>query len=245
MGSDSGVGFVGMATSGIAELQHANTNVFPKRRYTACVMLLSLLAGVALGLSLAAPPGPMNALIANESVVRGWKAGFWAGLGAMTADTVFFVLAYGGVVAFLQHAPTLQAGMKVAGGLLLCYFAYGAAKSAHGGAERTDVRAGFRKTFLAALTNPMQIVWWLTAGVALLDPGTVEAFGYAVTVSNGTLTVVGFFCGILCWITVFPAVLRVAGEKVASLERVVGYGSAVVLVAFGGLFVAGSLPTLL
>ncbi|GGL43926.1 hypothetical protein GCM10009037_29210 [Halarchaeum grantii] len=207
--------------------------------------LLSLLAGVALGLSLAAPPGPMNALIANETVVRGWKAGFRAGLGAMAADAVFFGLAYGGVVAFLQHAPTLQAAMKVAGGVLLCYFAYGAARSAHAGAERTDSGAGFRKTFLAALTNPMQVVWWLTAGVALLDPGTVEAFGYALTVSNGALTIVGFFGGILIWITGFPATLRAAGEKVASLERVVGYASAVVLVAFGVLFVAGSLPVLL
>ncbi|WP_435097164.1 LysE family translocator [Halarchaeum sp. P4] len=209
------------------------------------MVLLSLLAGVALGLSLAAPPGPMNALIANETVVRGWKAGFWAGLGAMTADAVFFLLAYGGVVAFLQHTPTLQAAMKVAGGVLLCYFAYGAAKSAHAGAERTEAGAGFRKTFLAALANPMQIIWWLTAGVALLDPGTVEAFGYTLTVSNGVLTVLGFFCGILLWITGFPALLRAAGEKVGALERVVGYGSAVVLVAFGVLFVAGSLPALL
>jgi len=195
--------------------------------------LVSLVAGVALGLSLAAPPGPMNALIAQESVVRGWRAGFRAGLGAMTADACFFALAYAGVVAFIRHAPTLQAAMKAVGGLLLCYFAYGAAKSARNGAAETEAGAGFRKTFLAALTNPMQIIWWLTAGVALLDPGTVSAFGYTVGVTNGVLTVVGFFCGILLWITGFPALLRVAGDAVDTLERVVGYGSAVVLCAFG------------
>ncbi|GGM71954.1 threonine/homoserine/homoserine lactone efflux protein [Halarchaeum rubridurum] len=198
--------------------------------------LVSLVAGVALGLSLAAPPGPMNALIAQESVARGWRSGFRAGLGAMTADACFFVLAYAGVVAFIRHAPTLQAAMKAVGGLLLCYFAYGAAKSAREGAAETEASAGFRKTFLAALTNPMQIIWWLTAGVALLDPGTVTAFGHTFGATNGALTVGGFFCGILVWIAGFPALLRVAGDAVDTLERVVGYGSAVVLCVFGVWF---------
>ncbi|GAD52876.1 hypothetical protein MBEHAL_1636 [Halarchaeum acidiphilum MH1-52-1] len=203
--------------------------------------LVSIVAGVALGLSLAAPPGPMNALIAQESVTRGWRAGFRAGLGAMSADACFFVLAYGGVVAFLRRAPTVQAAMKAIGGLLLCYFAYGAAKSAREGAAHTEAGAGFRKTFLAALTNPMQVIWWLTAGVALLDPGTVSAFGYAFGVTNGALTVFGFFCGILVWITGFPVLLRVAGEAVDTLERVVGYASAVVLCVFGVWFLVDAL----
>ncbi|GAA0308943.1 LysE family translocator [Halarchaeum salinum] len=205
--------------------------------------LVSLVAGVALGLSLAAPPGPMNALIAQESVHRGWRAGFRAGLGAMTADGCFFVLAYAGVVTFIRHAPTLQTAMKAVGGLLLCYFAYGAAKSAHEGVADTEAGAGFRKTFLAALTNPIQVVWWLTAGIALLDPGTVSAFGYTIAVTNGVLTVLGFFCGILVWITGFPALLRVAGDRVDAFERVVGYGSAAVLCIFGAWFLVDAVPS--
>ncbi|PSQ07608.1 lysine transporter LysE, partial [Halobacteriales archaeon QS_6_71_20] len=61
---------------------------------------VSLAAGVVFGLALAAPPGPMNAVIAEESVLRGWRAGFRAGLGAATADAVFLVLSLVGVVAF-------------------------------------------------------------------------------------------------------------------------------------------------
>ena len=63
--------------------------------------LVSVLAGAVFGLALAAPPGPMNAVIAEESVVHGWSAGFRAGLGAMSADAVFFVLALLGVVTFV------------------------------------------------------------------------------------------------------------------------------------------------
>jgi threonine/homoserine/homoserine lactone efflux protein len=215
----------------------------------------SALTGVALGLSLAAPPGPMNAIIAEESVLRGWGSGFRAGLGAMTADAAFFVLALLGVVAVVQNAPTARGVLFGLGGFLMLYFAYGAASDARatfggtastdGGAatdeegtseERTDADSkGFRKAFALALTNPYQILWWLTAGVGLLDPGTVtlEALG-GLSVSTGSpVIVVGFFGGILVWITGFPAALVTAGRRVDAFAPAVAYLSAVVLALAG------------
>lgn len=200
-------------------------------------VVVSLAAGVLLGLSLAAPPGPMNAVIAEESVNRGWSSGFAAGLGAMTADACFFVLALAGLVTFIQDAPTLRAIMVGAGGVLMFYFAYGAVRGAgsFSEAEANDA-AGFKKAFALALTNPYQITWWLTAGIALLEPGSISAFGVTVTAAHGALTVAGFFGGILLWISGFPAALRAAGEKVDALGTAVAYVSAVVLVWFGASF---------
>ncbi|MDR5657221.1 LysE family transporter [Halodesulfurarchaeum sp. HSR-GB] len=207
------------------------------------VALLSIVAGALLGLSLAAPPGPMNAVIAEESVNRGWRAGFAAGLGAMTADALFFLLAVAGLVAFIQNAPTLRGVMVGIGGLLMFFFAYGAVKGAgeFSGSDGAS-RAGFGKAFALAVTNPYQITWWLTAGVGLLDPGSVEAFGYSFAAMNGGLTITGFFAGIVLWITAFPAALRTAGNAVDALGRVVAYGSGTVLVWFGVAFLwdAGS-----
>jgi len=54
-------------------------------------LFVTLFSGVVFGLTLAAPPGPMNAVIAEESAVRGWIAGFKTGLGAMSADAIFFI----------------------------------------------------------------------------------------------------------------------------------------------------------
>ncbi|AHG03342.1 lysine transporter LysE [Halobacterium sp. DL1] len=195
---------------------------------------VSLFAGVALGLSLAAPPGPMNAVIAEESVARGWKSGFAAGLGAMTADACFFVLALVGVVAFIENAPTVRAVMVGVGGVLMLYYAYGAVRDAgsFSEAEAADGR-GFRKAFALALANPYQITWWLTAGVGLLNPGEIAAFGLELSAANGVLTVAGFFAGILLWIIVFPASLRAAGERVDALGKSVAYVSAAVLALFG------------
>src|SRR6056297_2709410 len=93
--------------------------------------VVSALAGVALGLSLAAPPGPMNAIIAEESVLRGWGSGFRAGLGALSADACFFVLALLGVVTVVRDVPVVQQALFGFGGLLMLYFAYGTATDAN------------------------------------------------------------------------------------------------------------------
>ncbi|MFW6383770.1 MAG: LysE family translocator [Halodesulfurarchaeum sp.] len=209
------------------------------------VGVLSIVAGGLLGLSLAAPPGPMNAVIAEESVNRGWGAGFAAGLGAMTADALFFVLAVAGVVAFVQDATTLRGVMVGIGGLLMFYFAYGAVRDAgsfdHGSGSD---RAGFGKAFVLAVTNPYQITWWLTAGVGLLNPGEIEAFGRSFVAANGPLTIAGFFGGIVVWIVAFPAALRAAGETVDALGTAIAYGSGLILAAFGVLFLQDAFTTL-
>ncbi|QLH79458.1 LysE family transporter [Halosimplex rubrum] len=233
--------------------------------------------GVVFGLALAAPPGPMNAVIAEESVLRGWLAGFTAGLGAMTADFVFFVLSLAGVVAFLEGAETVRAAMVGAGGLLMLYFAVGAVRDAGEARSASDSRAdgvretsadflsgdpgpgdegatgpdadsrGFTKAFVLALTNPYQIVFWLTVGVGLLEPGTVDVLSYLPAVGEelaGALVVrtgnpallAGLFGGIAVWITGFPAALVGVGRRVDAFAPAAAVASALVLAGFGVTF---------
>jgi threonine/homoserine/homoserine lactone efflux protein len=213
--------------------------------------LVSALAGVALGLSLAAPPGPMNAIIAEESVLRGWRSGFRAGLGAMSADACFFVLALLGVVTVVRDVPIVKAALFGAGGALMLYFAYGAASDASDAftGDPSDVSGeskGFRKAFVLALTNPYQILWWLTAGVSLLDPGTVslDALGGLAVATGSPVIVVGFFAGIAVWITGFPAALVAAGRRVDALAPAVAYASAAVLALAGLSFLSEAVGTL-
>ncbi|WP_323675112.1 LysE family transporter [Halorubellus sp. PRR65] len=245
----------------------------------------TLALGAVFGLALAAPPGPMNAVIAQESVVRGWRAGASAGLGAFTADAAFFVLAAVGVVEFVETAPTLKAAMVAGGGVLMLYFAYGAVEDVRNGAafgvepataggdatggsttdlagetepsaSRTDAdKRGFTKAFALAITNPYQIVFWLTVGVRMLRPGTVDVLSHAPYVGEslgGVLVVttgspallVGFFLGILCWVAGFPATLVAAGRRVDDFAPAVAAVSALVLAGFGVVFLydaAGSL----
>jgi threonine/homoserine/homoserine lactone efflux protein len=227
-------------------------------------VLVSAGAGVVFGLALAAPPGPMNAVIAEESVLRGWSAGFRAGLGAMSADATFFVLALVGVVAFVERFPTVRGAMVGAGGLLMIYFAYGAARevgesfapATPRATDGGDDGAGFRKAFLLAVANPYQILFWLTIGVALLEPGRVDVLaetpyvggelaGLLVVETGSPALVAGFFGGILLWVTGFPAALVTAERRVEAFAPAVTALSALVLAGFGLLFLADAAGTLL
>jgi threonine/homoserine/homoserine lactone efflux protein len=222
--------------------------------------VVSLLAGCVFGLALAAPPGPMNAVIAEESVLRGWGAGFRAGLGAFTADASFFALAALGVVEFVETAPTLKAAMVGVGGVLMLYFAYGAAMEARAGASFVgdadgDAR-GFTKAFALAITNPYQIVFWLTVGVRMLRPDSIDVLAYTpyvggdlagvlVVATGSPALIVGFFLGILLWVSGFPATLVTVGRRVDDFAPAVAAASALVLAGFGVLFLADATNGLL
>jgi threonine/homoserine/homoserine lactone efflux protein len=225
-------------------------------------LLVSLAAGVVFGLALAAPPGPMNAVIAEESVVHGLGAGVRAGLGAMTADAVFLVATLLGVVEAVERLPALRGAMLAVGGLLMCYFAYGAARSARnasgfgdgdGGGDAVGRGSrGFRRAFVLALTNPYQVLFWLTAGVALLSPGRTDLLAETTFADTAGLVVetgspalvVGLFCGIGLWITGFPAGLVAAGRRVDRLAPAVAGASALVLLGFGVVFLADAVRLL-
>jgi len=208
-------------------------------------------AGVVFGLALAAPPGPMNAIIAEESVLRGWLAGFRAGLGAMTADLCFLGLSLAGFVAALNDLPRLRGAMVLVGGALMWYFAVDAARGTRStltpDADTTAGGKGFQKAFVLALTNPYQILFWLTVGVGLLAPGSVDVLGHTpyvggdltglLVVQTGTpALLVGLFGGIALWIVGFPATLVAARRRMDALAPVVAGVSALVLAAFGTLF---------
>jgi threonine/homoserine/homoserine lactone efflux protein len=240
--------------------------------------LWSLLAGAIFGLALAAPPGPMNAVIAEESVLNGWTAGVRAGLGAMSADATFFVLALLGLVGIVQRAPTVRGAMVAVGGGLMLYFAYGAASGAfttgaavdghresaavaESGtnsetAARDETSRGFRKAFVLAITNPYQLVFWLTVGVRLLDPGRVDVLarapwvgdalaGQLIVETGSPALVVGFFAGIAVWILAFPTALVHARRRLESAATAIAVGSAAILAGYGIVFLADAATTLL
>ena len=224
--------------------------------------LVTLGAGVLFGLALAAPPGPMNAVIAEESVLRGRLAGFRAGLGAATADAIFFVLAYVGVVAVVESFPLLQGVMVAVGGVLMLYFAVGAAQGARASfrptADEDSIAAegkGFRKALVLALTNPYQVLFWLTIGVGLLRPGELDVLsrlpvvgadlaGVLVVATGSPALIGGFFLGVLVWIVGFPTGLVAAERRIETFAPLVAVLSAVVLAGFGVYFLYDAATTL-
>src|SRR5713101_811607 len=89
-----------------------------------------LLSGVALGFSIAAPPGPVTAMAAQQVASRSWLAGWLVLLGATLADATFFALTFYGVTTFVS--PALRSLLFVAGGGLMLYLAFSTARNARG-----------------------------------------------------------------------------------------------------------------
>lgn len=222
-------------------------------------LTVSLLAGVLFGLALAAPPGPMNALIAEESVLRGWFAGFRAGFGAMLADVLFVTLTFIGVVTVVEQFPQLRTAMIGIGGIIMCYFAYQAFSEARGsltGGDVSDESHGFSKAFVLSLTNPYQILFWLTIGIGLLRPGELDIFaqlpavghsleGLFIVQTGSPALLVGVFVGIFAWIVVYPAILVAIGERIDTATPIVAGLSGVILAGFGIGFLLDATVTLL
>ena len=185
--------------------------------------LASIGAGLVIGWSLAAPPGPENAVIASSAVTRSWRAGFLVGAGAMMADVFFLVLSVAAHEALLGLRGVFPA-IAALGAAVLLYFAWRAARAWSRPIEATASGSRFHASSFATglvmnLTSPYPIVWWLTVGIVLID-------------ELGLLVLVGFFAGLLSWTSVFPYVLRAAQKRFARTYHVVLAFSIVTLVAF-------------
>lgn len=210
-------------------------------------LAVSLVAGGLFGVALAAPPGPVNAVIAEESVLRGWQAGTTAGAGALLVDGLFCALTLVGVIRLIEQVPALQTALLAAGGALMLYFAYGAFRSARETFDAKSTQAdgrGFQKTVLLSLTNPFQILFWLTVGVGLLQPGEIDVLaplsdrlaGQVIVQTGSPALLVGLFGGIGIWIVLYPIALAALGDRVDTAAPIIATLSGVVLAGFGAWF---------
>jgi threonine/homoserine/homoserine lactone efflux protein len=160
-----------------------------------------------------------------------------------------------GVVTFIEQFQRLRGVMVLGGGCLMLYYAYGAIEDVQNTYTADTAPAegkGFQKAFVLALTNPYQIVFWLTVGVGLLEPGRIDVLAEASASLAGVLVVetgspallVGLFAGIGLWVTAFPAALAAAKARIDTLAPVVAYLSAAVLAGFGCYFLYDGAATL-
>lgn len=175
--------------------------------------------GFGLGLSLAAPPGPVMAQIAFETARGRWRAGALVGVGASVADATFFTIVYLGL---LRLAPPrrLLGALAFAGVALMDYFAYVAWRAARRPLDARPARlAGFAAGYALAATSPFNFAWWFTSGAPL-----VSVYGLPLAL--------GFFPALLVTVAASVALVAYGSARVARLETYVAYASAALLGGF-------------
>ncbi|MDB9525066.1 LysE family transporter [Oscillatoria sp. CS-180] len=84
-------------------------------------MLSTLLEGLILGLSIAAPVGPIGILCVRRTLALGRWIGLVSGLGAATADGFYGCIAGFGLTAIADFLTNQSMGLRIVGGLFLGY----------------------------------------------------------------------------------------------------------------------------
>lgn len=190
-----------------------------------------ILAGLLLAWSLAAPPGPANALIAHAAAQRSFATGWVTGLGAVAGDLLMFTLMWAGVLRVVDFFPWLKVAMAVAGALLMAYFAWEALRTARrvararnpaaadDAAPDVTARGGFARSFVAVTTSPFNWAWWLSVGASIF-----AALGWGI--------VIGFFVGLIAWTAFWSGLARVGATRIRWFREGIAIGSTIVLAVF-------------
>ncbi|WP_053363815.1 LysE family transporter [Bacillus sp. FJAT-27251] len=155
------------------------------------------LSYVFLGLSLAAPIGPVNAAQMDKGIKSGFLHSWLLGLGALTADIVYMLAVYMGLVHFLE-TPFMQSFLWLFGFFVLMYTGIETITGA-GKVEleaRGQSESGFKSFlsgFLMSISNPLTILFWLGIYGSVLaktatEYGTEELILYSSAIILGLVT---------------------------------------------------------
>lgn len=190
-----------------------------------------LLKGLVIGLSIAAPVGPIGVLCIRRSLRDGMLAGFMAGLGAATADAAYGCVAGFGMTAISGFLVSHRFWIGMIGGGFLCYLGVKAflsspaAEPAPGTGRR--VLAVYASTLLLTLANPSTILSFVAVFAAL---GLASAIDYPAATS----LVVGVFTGSAGWWLLLSGTVGLLRNRVnTSWMRSVNRVSGAVLLVFG------------
>ncbi|OCT13678.1 amino acid transporter [Paenibacillus pectinilyticus] len=151
-----------------------------------------------LGISLSAPIGPINAAQLDKGARFGFTQAWLIGLGAMCADLLYMLLIYFGLAHFLT-TPFMKTFLWLFGCFVLIYTGIDSLKNVKmtqgsnplGGHSSVS---SFRSGFIMALTNPLNILFWLGIYGSILAE-SVQNYGLTQVLWHSS----GIFAGILLW----------------------------------------------
>jgi threonine/homoserine/homoserine lactone efflux protein len=183
------------------------------------------------GLSIAAPVGPIGLLVIQRTLRHGAAVGLATGLGAALADAAYGAVGAYGVVALMQALQGARVPLALVGGAFLCVLAWRTWRRAEppvaADAEASSVPGlapAFAGTFVLTLSNPATILSF----VAIF--GTLAGQGAPASPLS---MVAGVLLGsALWWLLLCAAVARLRKRFGRRAQRAVGRASALMLVAF-------------
>ncbi|OMD44169.1 LysE family translocator [Paenibacillus odorifer] len=198
--------------------------------------------GILLGLSIAAPLGPISILCIKKTLNSGFKTGLCCGLGAATADSVYGSIAGFGLSSLTAHLVDHKTVLQALGGLFICYLGINSLlvpprKRTVESDTKTNSVKSYVVTLLLTLSNPMTIIFFL---------GVFSASGVLLSHSSSNMPflVGGVFLGSTLWwifLTGSTALFRNNMTFGSSKQHLFNKLSGLVMLSFGVIALIQSL----
>lgn len=161
------------------------------------VSTILFLKAALIGLSIAAPVGPIGLLCIQRTLAHGARIGFLSGLGAASADAVFGAVGAFGLSAITQVFVSLATPLALCGALFLGWMGMKLLRAppVSRAASAPDTVApgrAFISVFALTLTNPMTILSFVAVFAAIGGQLNPEA-------GASVVMVLGVFAGSALW----------------------------------------------
>ena len=203
-----------------------------------------VLAGIGIGVLVAAPIGPVNVLCIQRSATKGFWAGVAAGLGAVLGDGLLAAIAAFSMTAISEVMIAYAGPIQLLGGLLLIAFGVGLLFTRPALAivpeqksrlwEHTGI---IPQTFFLTISNPGAIIGMLAVigGLSSLIRGLdtyLEALVLVASVMGGSL---------LWWLGLAELISTIRHRLNESRLRLINRVAGTLLIVFGAILLLNEL----
>jgi len=199
--------------------------------------LNTIFSYIFLGLSLSAPIGPINAAQLDKGIRGGFWPAWFVGLGAISADIIYMLLVYFGVIHLLE-APFVKAFLWLFGFFVLVYTGIesirdaGQLTSSNKQGGDVSLSKSLLSGFLMSLSNPLSILFWLGIYGSILAKAANEYPLKQLLIYSGAIVL-----GILLWdVTMATASSIFRRFMTARVLKAISMLSGLSLVGFGIYF---------
>jgi L-lysine exporter family protein LysE/ArgO len=194
------------------------------------------LSYVLLGLSLAAPIGPVNAAQLDKGIKNGFLHSWLVGLGAFVADAIYMLAVYIGVVNFLETS-FMQTFLWLFGCFVLIYTGVESIVNAkpsirNSRKSKESLYRSFISGFFISISNPLTILFWLGIYGSVLAKTAATSSHEQLILYSGAI-----FLGLLIW-DITMAVISSSAKRMLTdkLILAISYLSGLSLIGFGIYF---------
>ncbi len=191
-----------------------------------------------LGISIAAPVGPIGVLCIQRTLKKGFSSGIVSGLGAATADLLYGSLAGFGALWLGNHLVQVQTPLRLVGGAVLILLGVRAffqkEKQTATAGNSQGLAGDYLSTFLLTLTNPITIF-----SFAAVYGGLGLSAGETSTGLMAVLVLGVFIGSIAWWLTLSGLVSLLRGRLKPSFYMRINKIAGLVLIGFGISLIVG------